>query len=132
LKKANNEKNWSFRGSGELGRGAQSVVYLGFDPQLQREMAIKTLHFAHPDPAKIGPCWMRRGPWAACAIRASCPFSKRAKRWRFVSGFRICTGQEPRRFSGRVAPCRRQGGHHAAAILDAVAHAHAQGIIIAT
>ena len=36
----------------ELGRGAQSVVYLGFDPQLQREIAIKTLHFTHPDPAQ--------------------------------------------------------------------------------
>lgn len=34
---------------GELGRGAQSIVYLAFDPQLQREVAIKTLHFAHPD-----------------------------------------------------------------------------------
>ena len=36
----------------ELGRGAQSVVYLGFDPQLQREIAIKTLHFTRPDPVK--------------------------------------------------------------------------------
>ena len=36
----------------ELGRGAQSVVYLGFDPQLQREIAIKTLHFTRPDPAQ--------------------------------------------------------------------------------
>lgn len=35
---------------GELGRGAQSVVYRGFDPQLQREVAIKTLHFSRPDP----------------------------------------------------------------------------------
>ncbi len=35
-----------FEVRGELGRGAQSVVYLGFDPQLQREVAIKTLHFA--------------------------------------------------------------------------------------
>lgn len=30
----------------ELGRGAQSVVYLAFDPQLQREVAVKTMHFA--------------------------------------------------------------------------------------
>ena len=34
----------------ELGRGAQSVVYLGKDPQLQREVAIKTMHFDRPDP----------------------------------------------------------------------------------
>jgi serine/threonine protein kinase len=39
---------------GELGQGAQSVVHLGFDPQLQREIAIKTLHFAHPDPVLKG------------------------------------------------------------------------------
>jgi serine/threonine protein kinase len=37
---------------GELGRGAQSTVYLGFDPQLQREIAIKTVHFSKPDLAK--------------------------------------------------------------------------------
>lgn len=36
----------------ELGRGAQSVVYLGFDPQLQREIAIKTLHFTRPEPTQ--------------------------------------------------------------------------------
>lgn len=33
----------------ELGRGAQSIVYLGWDPQLEREVAIKTLHFARAD-----------------------------------------------------------------------------------
>ncbi|MBU0750849.1 MAG: HDOD domain-containing protein [Gammaproteobacteria bacterium] len=33
----------------ELGRGAQSVVYLAWDPQLQREVAIKTMHFSPRD-----------------------------------------------------------------------------------
>ena len=36
----------------ELGRGAQSVVYLARDPQLKREIAIKTVHFTKPDPEK--------------------------------------------------------------------------------
>lgn len=34
----------------ELGRGSQSVVYLARDPHLEREVAIKTLHFSQPDP----------------------------------------------------------------------------------
>ena len=36
----------------ELGRGAQSIVYLGWDPQLEREVAIKTLHFSRSDAAR--------------------------------------------------------------------------------
>lgn len=47
-----NQRIGRFELRGELGRGAQSTVYLGFDPQLQREIAIKTLHFDRPDPAQ--------------------------------------------------------------------------------
>jgi len=32
-----------------LGRGAQSVVYLAYDPQLQRDVAIKTMYFAQQE-----------------------------------------------------------------------------------
>lgn len=35
-----------------LGKGAQSAVYLAFDPHLEREVAIKTLHFAGKDPTQ--------------------------------------------------------------------------------
>lgn len=41
-----------FEVKGELGRGSQSTVYLAFDPQLQRETAIKTLHFSRADPTQ--------------------------------------------------------------------------------
>lgn len=38
-----------FKIKSELGRGAQSIVYLAHDPQLDREVALKTLHFSEPD-----------------------------------------------------------------------------------
>lgn len=37
-----------------LGKGAQSTVYLGYDPHLEREVAIKTVHFDELDKAQRG------------------------------------------------------------------------------
>lgn len=34
---------------GRLGQGAQSIVYLGYDPQLHREVALKTVHLEQND-----------------------------------------------------------------------------------
>ncbi|MCX8087012.1 MAG: HDOD domain-containing protein [Rhodocyclaceae bacterium] len=48
----NEKRIGRFEIRGELGRGAQSIVYLAWDPELQREVAIKTLHFLHPDPER--------------------------------------------------------------------------------
>lgn len=46
------QKIGRFEIRGELGRGAQSVVYRAWDPQLEREVAIKTLHFQQPNPGQ--------------------------------------------------------------------------------
>jgi len=37
-----------------LGKGAQSTVYLGYDPHLEREVAIKTVHFDERDEVQRG------------------------------------------------------------------------------
>jgi serine/threonine protein kinase len=120
-----------FEVRGELGRGAQSVVYLGFDPQLQREVAIKTLHFARPDPAQnrvlLGEA-RTVGKHAPSEHRAHLRSGRTG--WRPVSGLRIRAGQEP----GGIPAAERclaagQGDRILRPILDAIAHAHAQGII---
>ena len=115
----------------ELGRGAQSVVYLGFDPQLQREVAIKTLHFAHPDPVQNQ------------ALLAEARVVGRMRHARIVpifdAGeqdgdlylvFEYVPGKNLAEFlkqSGALPPMRAVTVLRP--ILDAVAQAHAQGII---
>lgn len=49
---AMNKNIGRFEIRGELGRGAQSVVYRAFDPQLEREVAVKTLHFSEHKPGQ--------------------------------------------------------------------------------
>ena len=120
-----------FEVRGELGRGAQSVVYLGFDPQLQREVAIKTLHFARPDPAKnqallaearaVG---RMRHPNIVPIYEAGEESGDPYLVFEYVPGKNLA---EFFRQSGALPPVKAVTTLRA--ILDAVAHAHAQGII---
>lgn len=120
-----------FEVRGELGRGAQSVVYLGFDPQLQREIAIKTLHFSQPDPVKnktlldeartVGK--MRHAnvvPIFDAGEEGGDPYLV----FEYVPGKNLADFLQQ---SGALPPIKAVSILRP--VLDAVAHAHAQGII---
>ena len=116
---------------GELGRGAQSVVYLGFDPQLQREVAIKTMHFTRPDPAQnrtllsearaVG---KMRHPNIVPIFEAGEQDGDLYLVFEYVPGKNLAEFLQQ---SGALPPVKAVTLLRA--VLDAVAHAHAQGII---
>ena len=116
---------------GELGRGAQSIVYLGFDPQLQREIAIKTLHFARPDPIQnralldeartVG---KMRHPSIVPIFEAGEQDGDLYLVFEYVPGKNLA---EFLRQSDALPPIKAVSILRP--ILDAVAYAHAQGII---
>lgn len=115
----------------ELGRGAQSVVYLAFDPQLEREVALKTLHFERPDPAQNATLLAEarmvgklRHPGIVPIFEAGEEGGDLFLVFEYVPGENLAVYL---RHQGALPPAR------AAAlivdVLDAVAHAHAHGII---
>lgn len=120
-----------FEVRGELGRGAQSVVYLGFDPQLQREIAIKTLHFSRPDPAQnrvlldeARTVSKMRHPNIVPIFEAGEESGDLYLVFEYVPGKNLA---EFLRQSGALPPVKAVT--ILGKVLDAVAHAHAQGII---
>lgn len=115
----------------ELGRGAQSVVYLGFDPQLQREIAIKTVHFNRPDPAQNSDLLAEarmvgklRHPNIVPIFEAGEEGGDLYLVFEYVPGKTLAGFL---RESGALSPVKAVGILRP--ILDAVALAHAQGII---
>jgi serine/threonine protein kinase len=115
----------------ELGRGAQSTVYLGFDAQLQREVAIKTVHFSQPDPVQnktlldeartVGKL---RHPNIVPIFEAGEEGGDLYLVFEYVPGKNLA---EFLQGSGALSPVKAVSILRP--ILDAVAHAHAQGII---
>ena len=115
----------------ELGRGSQSVVYLARDPHLQREVAIKTLHFAHPDPQKNQQLLAEarivsqlRHPCIVPIFEAGEEKGDVYLVFEYVAGSNL---GDYLKENGRQPPVRAIAIMQA--VLDAIAHAHAAGII---
>lgn len=115
----------------ELGRGAQSVVYLAFDPQLQREVAVKTMHFSEAgsrfNEVLLGEARMvspLRHPGIVPIFEAGEEQGDFYLVFEYVPGETL--GSLIRR-TGAMDPARAAG--LMIRILDALAHAHSEGVI---
>ena len=115
----------------ELGRGAQSVVYLARDPHLQREVAIKTLHFSLADPqqnaqllAEARMVSQLRHPNIVPIFEAGEEAGDLYLVFEYVPGKNLA---DYLKISGSLTPVKAIAIMHP--ILDAIAHAHAAGII---
>ncbi len=115
----------------ELGRGAQSVVYLAWDPQLQREVAIKTMHFDKAEAvqnaallAEARTVSKLRHPNVVPIFDAGEADGDPYLVFEYVEGRSLADAlrAEGRMQAGRAADLMRQ-------VADALAQAHALGII---
>lgn len=115
----------------ELGRGAQSVVYLAFDPQLEREVAVKTLHFSQPDPSQNATLLAEARLVSQLRHPGIVPIYEAGEEggdvflvFEYVPGENLA--QYLRR-EGALPPARAAA--FMVDILEAISHAHAHGII---
>ena len=115
----------------ELGRGAQSVVYLARDPHLQREVAIKTLHFSRPDPQKNQQLLSEARMVSQLSHPNIVPIFEAGEEkgdlylvFEYVPGLNLA---EYLRANGRLTPVKAIS--ILIPVLDAIANAHAAGII---
>ncbi len=115
----------------ELGRGAQSVVYLARDPHLQREVAIKTLHFSRPDPQKNQQLLSEARMVSQLSHPNIVPIFEAGEEkgdlylvFEYVPGLNL---SEYLRANGRLTPVKAIS--ILIPVLDAIAHAHAAGIV---
>jgi serine/threonine protein kinase len=115
----------------ELGRGVQSIVYLARDPHLQREVAIKTLHFARPDAqqnqqllAEARIVSQLRHPNIVPIFEAGEEQGDLYLVFEFVPGKNL---GDYLKVNGQLTPVKALAILHP--VLEAIAHAHAAGII---
>ncbi|HWU85046.1 MAG TPA: HDOD domain-containing protein [Rhodocyclaceae bacterium] len=115
----------------ELGRGAQSVVYLAWDPQLQREVAIKTLHFADSDAGRNATLLTEARTVSPLRHASIVPIFDVGEQdgdpylvFEYVEGLNL---DQYIRSVGSLDAVR--AAQIAVQVLEALAYAHAQGII---
>lgn len=115
----------------ELGRGAQSIVYLARDPQLEREVAIKTMHFGRANAAQNKQLLAEARMVGKLRHPNIVPiFEAGEQDGDLYLVFELVPGKNLADFlasNGRLAPVKAFA--IMTPILDAIAHAHAAGII---
>jgi serine/threonine protein kinase len=120
-----------FEISRELGRGAQSIVYLARDPHLQREVAIKTLHFSRADPQQNKQLLSEARMVSQLRHPNIVPiFEAGEEQGDLYLVFEYVPGQnlgDYLKANGRLSPVKAISILRP--VLNAVAHAHAAGII---
>ncbi len=126
-----NEKIGRFEIIRELGRGAQSVVYLARDPHLQREVAIKTLHFTRADASKNQQLLSEARMVSQLRHPNIVPIFEAGEEggdiylvFEYVPGRNL---GDYLKASGPLSPVQAIAILHP--VLEAIAHAHAAGII---
>ena len=115
-----------------IGQGAFGVVWKAYDPQLQRDVAIKVLH---PELRSAGSLSQRFIQEARAAARLNHPNIVRVHDAGAIEGIsyiaaEIIEGQKLETISPegpRFSP--RQAAHLIAQLADAIAHSHAQGVL---
>jgi len=115
----------------ELGRGAQSVVYLARDPHLQRQVAIKTLHFSRSDAQQNQQLLEEARLVSQLRHPSIVPIFEAGEEqgdlylvFQYVPGKNLA---EYLQASGALSPSKAIAIMQP--ILEAIAHAHAAGII---
>jgi serine/threonine protein kinase len=115
----------------ELGRGAQSIVYLARDPHLQREVAIKTMHFARADPQQNKQLLSEARMVSQLRHPNIVPiFEAGEEQGDLYLVFEYVPGQnlgDYLKANGRLSPVKAIAILRP--VLNAIAHAHASGII---
>ncbi|KKM77778.1 hypothetical protein LCGC14_1366620 [marine sediment metagenome] len=119
----------------EIGRGAMGTVYLGRDPKINREVAIKTLHYDNVDPEDLDSVKQRFFREAEAAGRLSHPnimtiFDAGEEHDLAYMAMEVLKGEDLKQFclKDELLPAE-ETMRIVADVADALAYAHSKGVV---